>query len=98
MCRSRMLESRLTGGGTRLCSRRFPEVLYDYRSVVIPCSSRAEMLAAINLQQIDVAVLNLRKTFDEDFQTLSEVQDEAPQAEVIFVAQFDDELMRTWME
>jgi DNA-binding NtrC family response regulator len=56
------------------------------------------MLTAIDLQRIDVAVLNLSKPFDDDFETLAELQDKAPQAEVIFVAQFDDELMRAWME
>ena len=38
------------------------------------------------------------QAFDEDFRTLAEVQIKAPHAEVIFVAQFDDEMLRGWME
>lgn len=78
--------------------RSVKEALRDYRCVVIPCSSRTEMLAAISQQPIDVAVLKLTKPFEEDFRTLSEIQGSAPQTEVIFVAQFDEELMRAWME
>lgn len=74
------------------------DALRDYRCVVIPCSSRTEMLAAISQQQIDVAVLRLTRPFEHDFRTLSEIQGNAPQTEVIFVAQFDEELMRAWME
>lgn len=73
------------------------DALRDYQSVVIPCSSRTEMLAAISRQRIDVAVLKLSKPFDDDFRTLSEIQGSASQAEVIFVSQFDDELLRAWM-
>jgi DNA-binding NtrC family response regulator len=47
---------------------------------------------------MDVLVLKLRKPFDEDIRTLSEVQVKAPDAEVTFVAQFDDGLLRDWVE
>ena len=74
------------------------DALRDYRCVVIPCSSKAELLAASSQQPIDVAVLKLTKPFEDDFRALAEIQRHAPQTEVIFVAQFDEELVRSWME
>jgi DNA-binding NtrC family response regulator len=56
----------------------------------VPCHLR--------LQRVDVVVLKLSKPFDEDFRILAEVQIKASHAEVIFVAQFDDEMLRDWME
>jgi DNA-binding NtrC family response regulator len=70
----------------------------EYQSVVIPCESKKAMLAAMMQQRVDVVVLKLSKPFDEDFRTLAEVQIKAPHSEVIFVAQFDDEMLRDWME
>jgi DNA-binding NtrC family response regulator len=79
-------------------ARSVNDALLDYRSVVIPCLSRTEMLAAVTRQRINVAIIKLSKPLDEDFRTLSQIQNKAPQTEVIFVAYFDDELMRAWME
>jgi len=78
--------------------RSVKDALREYQSVVIPCESTQAMQAAIMHQQMDVLVLKLSKPFEEDFQTLSEVQMKAPQAEVIFVAQFDNEMLRDWVE
>ena len=78
--------------------RSVKDALHEYQSVVIPCESRQAMQAAMMQQRMDVLVLKLSKPFDEDFRTLSEVQVKAPEAEVIFVAQFDDDLLRDWVE
>ena len=74
------------------------DALREYQSVVIPCESKKAMQAAMRQQRMDVVVLTLSEPFDEDFRTLAEVQIKAPHAEVIFVAQFDDEMLRAWME
>ena len=79
-------------------ARSVKDALHEYQSVVIPCESRQAMQAAMMQQQMDVLVLKLGKPFDEDFRTLAEVQIKAPHAEVIFVAQFDDEMLQDWME
>jgi DNA-binding NtrC family response regulator len=74
------------------------DALRDYRCIVIPCSSKAELLAASGQQRIDVAVLKLSKPLEDDLRALAEIQRHAPQTEVIFVAQFDEELVRSWIE
>ena len=74
------------------------DALREYQSIVIPCESKSAMRAAMTQQRMDVVVLTLSEPFDEDFRTLAEVQIKAPHAEVIFVAQFDDEMLRAWME
>jgi len=74
------------------------DALREYQSIVIPCESKSAMRAAMAQQRMDVVVLTLSEPFDEDFRTLAEVQIKAPHAEVIFVAQFDDEMLRAWME
>jgi len=74
------------------------DALREYQSIVIPCESKNAMRAAMTQQRMDVVVLTLSEPFDEDFRTLAEVQIKAPHAEVIFVAQFDDEMLRAWME
>jgi DNA-binding NtrC family response regulator len=79
-------------------TRSVKDALREYQSVVVPCESKKAMLAAMMQQRMDVVVLKLSKPFDEDFRTLAEVQIKAPQVEVIFVAQFDDEMLRDWME
>jgi len=62
--------------------RGVKDALREYQSVVIPCESTQAMQAAIMHQQMDVLVLKLSKPFEE----------------VIFVAQFDDEMLRDWVE
>jgi len=79
-------------------ARSVKEALREYQSVVIPCESMKGMQAAMMQQRMDVVVLTLSRPFDEDFRTLAEVQIKAPHAEVIFVAQFDDEMLQGWME
>jgi len=79
-------------------ARSVKDALREYQSVVIPCESKKAMQAAMRQQRMDVVVLTLSEPFDEDFRTLAEVQIKAPHAEVIFVAQFDDEMLRAWME
>jgi len=79
-------------------ARSVKDALREYQSVVIPCESKEAMQAAMMQQGMDVVVLKLSKPFEDDFRTLSEIQIKAPQAEVIFVAQFDDEMLRDWME
>ena len=79
-------------------ARSVKDALHEYQSVVIPCESRQAMQAAMMQQRMDVIVLTLSEPFDEDFRTLAEVQIKAPHAEVIFVAQFDDEMLRDWVE
>ncbi|HEX2523402.1 MAG TPA: response regulator, partial [Terriglobia bacterium] len=78
--------------------RSVKDALREYQSVIIPCESKKAMLATMMQQRVDVVVLKLSKPLDEDFRTLAEVQINAPNAEVIFVAQFDDEMLRDWME
>ena len=79
-------------------ARSVKDALREYESVVIPCESKKAMHAALMQQQMDVVVLTLSEPFDEDFRTLAAVQIKAPHTEVIFVAQFDDEMLRAWME
>jgi len=74
------------------------EALKEYQSILIPCASRDALSAAIECQPVDVAVVNLQKPLEEAFCLLSEIQMKAPRVEVIFVAQFDDEMLRSWME
>src|SRR5262245_60310077 len=54
--------------------------------------------AAIERQSVDVVVVNLQKPLKEAFRLLSEIQTKAPLAEVIFVAEFADDMLRPWME
>ena len=56
------------------------------------------MGAAIECQPVDVVIVSLQKPLKEAFRLLSEIQMKAPQAEVIFVAEFADEMLRSWME
>lgn len=81
-----------------ITAKRVKDALIEYHSVVIPCASEDAMQAAVKSQRIDVVVLKLGKPFEEAFRLLSEIQINASQAEVIFVAQFDDEILRGWME
>jgi DNA-binding NtrC family response regulator len=74
------------------------EALKEYQSVVTPFASEAALRAAITRRQVDVAVLSLEKPFKEAFSLLREIQSKAPQAAVIFVARFDDEMLWAWME
>jgi len=74
------------------------EALREYQAAVIPCASGEALHAAIAHQPVDVVVLKLEKPFEPAFSLLSEIQRKAPQAEVIFVAQFDDEIRWAWME
>jgi DNA-binding NtrC family response regulator len=74
------------------------EPLKEYQSVLIPCASKETMQATIGRQPVDVVVLNLQKPLEESFCLLSQIQDKAPQTEVIFGAQFDDEMLWGWME
>jgi len=78
--------------------RSVTDALTDDRSVIIPCGSENVLWAALQRQRIDVVILNLEKPFENAFRLLSEIQIRAPQAEVIFVAEFDDEILSTWIE
>jgi DNA-binding NarL/FixJ family response regulator len=72
--------------------------LSQYQSVVIPCTSEEAVQAVIVHRRVDVVVLNLSKPFEKCFRLLSDIQSKAPQTEVIFVAQFDERMLRAWME
>jgi DNA-binding NtrC family response regulator len=74
------------------------DALKEYQSVIIPCASDEAVLGVIGHQRVDVAILNLSKPFDGAFRLLAEIQAKSAQTEVIFVAHFDDELLRAWME
>ncbi len=74
------------------------EVLREYQSVVIDCTSQDALWTAIEHQSVDVAVLDLNKPFDQSFRLLAAIQTKSPQTEVIFVAHFDDEILCAWME
>jgi DNA-binding NtrC family response regulator len=74
------------------------DALSQYQSVVIPCTSEEAVLAVIAQRGVDVVVLNLSKPFEKSFRLLSDIQSKAPQTEVIFVAQFDERMLRAWME
>jgi DNA-binding NtrC family response regulator len=54
--------------------------------------------AVIVERRVDVAVLNLSRPFEKSFRLLAEIQSKASQTEVIFVAQFDEQMLRAWME
>jgi DNA-binding NtrC family response regulator len=74
------------------------DAVREYHSAVVPCASEEALWAEIRRQRADVVILNLRRPFEKAFRLLSEMRSEAPQAEVIFVAHFDDELLWAWME
>ena len=74
------------------------DALSQYQSVVIPCTSEEAVRAVIVHRRVDVVVLNLSKPFEKSFRLLSDIQSKAPQTEVIFVAQFDERMLRAWME
>ena len=74
------------------------EALKEYLSILIPCTSPEAVGAAIECQPVDVVVVNLQKPLKEAFRLLLEIQTKAPQAEVIFVAEFADDMLRSWME
>lgn len=73
-------------------------VLKEYRSLVIPCASEEALRTAIENKPVDVVILNLSRPFEQSFRVLAEIQNKAPQVEVIFVARFDDEVLWAWME
>ena len=73
------------------------ETLTEYDSILIPYASEEALRTAIGHHPVDVFVLNLEKPFEQAFNLLSEIQVRAPQAQVIFVAQFDDEMLWAWM-
>jgi len=74
------------------------DALSQYESVVIPCTSEEAVQAVIVHRRVDVVVLNLSKSFKKSFSLLSEMHSKAPDTEVIFVAQFDEQMLRAWME
>src|SRR5262245_23239471 len=74
------------------------DALTDDRSVIIPCGSENVLWAALQRQRIDVVILNLEQPFEHAYRLLSEIQTKAPQAEVIFVAEFDPEIFSAWMD
>ena len=78
--------------------RSVMDALTDDQSVIIPCRSENVLWAALQRQKIDVVILNLEKPFEHAYRLLSEIQMKAPQAEAIFLAEFDPEILSTWME
>jgi DNA-binding NtrC family response regulator len=77
--------------------RNLAEALTEYHSVLIPYASEEALREAIGHHPVDVFLLKLEKPFEQAFNLLSEIQVKAPQAQVIFVAQFDDEMLWAWM-
>lgn len=74
------------------------DALSQYQSVVLPCTSEEAVQAVIVHRRVDVVVLNLRRPFEKSLRLLSDIQGKAPQMEVIFVAQFDERMLRAWVE
>ena len=74
------------------------EALREYQAVLIECQSEEALRTVIDQGPVDVVVLNLARPFGQAFRLLSEIQIKAPEAEVIFVALFDDEVRWAWME
>jgi len=75
------------------------EALREYEAILIECQSEEELRVAIGQPPlVDVVVLNLERPLGRSFSQLSEIQTKAPEAEVIFVALFDDEKLWAWME
>jgi DNA-binding NtrC family response regulator len=74
------------------------DALKRFQALVIPCGSAVALREILLQCHLDVVVLSLDKPFEEAFSLLSEIQVRSPQTEVIFVAQFDDEMLRAWME
>ena len=78
--------------------RSLSESLMEYDSVLIPYASEEVLRAAIGQYPVDVFILKLQKPFEQAFNLLSEIQMRAPQAQVIFVAQFDEDILWAWMD
>ena len=74
------------------------DALMEYHSVLIPYASEDALRVAIGRHPVDVFVLKLQKPFEQAFDLLSEIHMRAPQAQVIFVAQFDDEILWAWID
>ena len=81
-----------------LTAKKVTEAIEGYQSVVIPCSSAAVLLSAIQHKTVDVVILNLQKPFEKAFHLLAEIKTKAPHVEVIFVSRFDKEALWRWME
>jgi DNA-binding NtrC family response regulator len=81
-----------------LTVKRVSEAIEVYQSVVIPCLSAEALLLTLQRRRVDVVILNLQKPFEEAFHLLNKIKTNAPQAEVIFVSEFDDETRWIWME
>lgn len=75
------------------------EAVGEYQLDVIPCASQEAVRGIVESHQpVDVVVLSLRKPFEDSFRLLAEIQEKSPQTEVIFVAEFDEEMLQLWME
>jgi two-component system, OmpR family, phosphate regulon sensor histidine kinase PhoR len=74
------------------------EALADQPSEIIPCPSEEVLLDTVVSSLVDVLVISLERPFERSFALLSEIHKRAPEAEVIFVASFDDETLWAWME
>jgi DNA-binding NtrC family response regulator len=74
------------------------EAVKAYEVLLTPCASAEAVRAAVEIGPVDVAVLNLQKPVAKSFGLLSEIQQKSPQTEVIFLAEFDTEILWVWME
>ena len=65
---------------------------------IVSCASEEALLTTIESSPVDVLVINLERPFERSFRLLSDIQTKAQEAEVIFVARFDDETFWAWMD
>ena len=74
------------------------EALAEVQSEVIACASEEELLNTVESSTVGVLVINLEKPFERSFRLLSKIGMKAQEAEVIFVAPFDDDTLWAWVE
>ena len=74
------------------------EALAEVQSEVIACASEEELLNTVESSTVGVLVINLEKPFERSFRLLSKIGTKAKEAEVIFVAPFDDDTLWAWVE
>src|SRR5262245_30411387 len=74
------------------------EAMQAYECVAMACWSAEEVLFAIQHQKVDVVILNLQQPCENAFHLLSEIKNQAPQVEVIFISSFDEETRCLWTE
>lgn len=74
------------------------QALAEAQWEITPCASEEALPSIVESSPVEVLVINLEKPFEGSFRLLSEIQTKAQEAQVIFVAPFDDDMRWVWME